>query len=85
LGAVFDGFVVVRKPPGDGFAGIVGPFDDVDEFAFEEVEDAHGSASWGLERDDGVAEREDKVKVLPGISHTFSAAAHYFPGGVATL
>ena len=43
LGAVFDGVAAAFKPPDHRVAGVVGPFDDVDELAREEIEQGHGS------------------------------------------
>ena len=38
FGAVFDGIVAPFKPPDHRVAGVIGPIDDIDEFALEETE-----------------------------------------------
>ena len=41
LRAVLDRLVVVRKPERERVARVVGPLDDLDQLALEEVHDAH--------------------------------------------
>ena len=41
LGAVLDRVALALEAPDDGVAGVVGPVDDVDELAAQEIEDRH--------------------------------------------
>src|SRR6185436_14222311 len=45
LRAVLDSLVVVGKAVGERVAGIVGPLDNLDQLALEEVDDAHAAYS----------------------------------------
>ena len=51
LGAVLDRVALALEAPDDGVAGVVGPVDDVDELAAQEIEDRHRvlpPVSWRL-------------------------------------
>ena len=45
LRAVLDRLVVVRKPPGERVARVIRPLDDVEQFALDEIHDAHSYSS----------------------------------------
>ena len=47
LGTVFDCMAFALKTHDHRIAGIIGPVDDVDEFAFEKIENAQGVPSHG--------------------------------------
>ena len=47
LRAVFDFVIAAWEPPDDRVARIVEPFNDVDQFVFQFIEDAHGSLRFG--------------------------------------
>ena len=46
LRAVLDFLVVVRPAEAERVARIIGPFDDFDQFAFDEIHESHGSLSF---------------------------------------
>ena len=48
LGAVFDLMAFTLKPPDHRVAGVVGPVNDVDELAREEIENAHGDGPYSF-------------------------------------
>ena len=48
LGAVFDLMGLAFKPPDHGVAAVIGPVNDIDEFAFEKVKYSHVSGPFLL-------------------------------------
>ena len=48
LGAVFDLMAFTLKPPNHGVTGVVGPVNDIDELAGEEIENAHGDGPYSF-------------------------------------